>query len=217
MYCPLDEFKKLPATHVVSLGESCATAYNLRRHYNFGGAFPFDWWVSEAEGLIRFLDDPRVDRLYDPEKLGLTDNGGSVRHKEFGLLLHHEFPRAWRREGGPIRDDWRDFLAKPKHRSAALVKKFLDLNKADNRIVFVRYGKSAPGFIERLEKLFVEPTWTFVHLGYIANKSGGWKGDPQAWDRVLDDLSLSIDLTGHKPFVETDPDVEFVAPSTPSP
>ena len=51
----LDTLREQPVMHIVSLGPRCATTYNLRRHYNFATAYPFDWWISPAGGLIQIL------------------------------------------------------------------------------------------------------------------------------------------------------------------
>ena len=89
------------ATRIISLGGRCAVAHNLRRFFDFGEAFPFDWWITPFDGLIKFLANPDPDWLYDPAELDLTANKGSVRHSDLGIRLHHEFPRD-RVEAQPI-------------------------------------------------------------------------------------------------------------------
>jgi hypothetical protein len=71
----LGELAREPVTHVVSLGANCAVAFNLRRYWNFGGAFPFGWWITSAEGVVGLLDRPDPDWLYDLQELELVKNG----------------------------------------------------------------------------------------------------------------------------------------------
>lgn len=214
MYLELELFRASPATHIVSLGEACANAYNLRRYYNFGGAFPFDWWVSDAEGLVRFLESPSIEFLYDVNRLTLSQTNDSVRNHDFNFIFQHEFKHDWSLPGHPIRADWTTNIEKPAQRSEALLNKFLALNANGNRVVFIRNGKTSPKIIASLEKLFPLPEWTFVHIDYIANGENGWKGDTSLWDEALARLNITLDLTKHKPFRETDPDVEFAASLT---
>ncbi len=202
MYFPLSEFRQSPVTHIVSLGRDCATAYNLRRHFDFGGAFPFDWWVVEAAGLNRFLAEPDVDALYDGTKLELISNGASVRHREYGIQLHHEFPREWDVPRQPIRNDWREWLAKANQRTAALMRKFLALDAPQNRIVFVRQGPVARETVERLDALFPAADWAFAAIEVRSNDASDWKGDLGAWRQALDALGVTLDRTHHRPFEE---------------
>src|SRR5437868_103724 len=120
-----------------SLGGRCAVAHNLRRFFDFGEAFPFDWWITPFDGLIKFLAHPDPDWLYDPAKLDLTANKGSVRHSDLGIRLHHEFPRD-RVEGQPINPNFRDAIAMPKARTTRLIKKLLALDTEGENLVFVR-------------------------------------------------------------------------------
>jgi hypothetical protein len=89
----LPEFASMPATHVVSLGGQCETAYNLRRYFDFSTAYPFDWWVSPLSTVIRLLRDFDIDALYDTRRLEGTADFGTVIHRDYDLQLHHEFPR----------------------------------------------------------------------------------------------------------------------------
>lgn len=90
---PLSDFRREPATQIVSLGCRCATTFNLRRYYSFSSAYPFDWWITPERGVLGLLDRPDVDWLYDPRELELAADHRSVQHRALGVMLHHEFPR----------------------------------------------------------------------------------------------------------------------------
>lgn len=215
MQLQLIEFRESPATHIVSLGPRCATAYNLRRYFNFAGAFPFDWWITGGDGVAAFLEKPDIERLYDPTLLEPTRGATSIRHSEFGFLLHHEFPRQWHLPGLPVQENWRDFLEQPKQRTAALLDKLLRLNATNNRIAFIREGLPCGKLATHLDILFASPVWTLVELRTVedANDVHGWKGDPAAWDQILDGLGLTLDLTGHRLFdaAKVEPETESKA------
>lgn len=86
-----------PFTHLVSLGNDCTTAFQLR------GAFPdlflpsaFDWLVTPFDSLLRILED-------DGEQFGLSLRaaaGWNVECERYGVLHVHDFPKV---EGGPFR------------------------------------------------------------------------------------------------------------------
>jgi hypothetical protein len=140
LYTPqlsLEEIREQALTDIVSLGGRCATAHNLRRHFNFMSAMPFDWWISRS--LSGVLSDFDIDKLYNPDLLEVTFDKLSVRHKEYGLLLHHEFPRD--KATYRVVPDFRDYLAVPKLRTASLFSKFKRLNSFERRIVFYREGE----------------------------------------------------------------------------
>lgn len=203
MRVQLDEFNSMQATHVVGLGSSCCVAYNLRRYFNFGGAFPFDWWVSNGDGLARFLAAPDAEKLYEPSNLELTPNAASVRNKDFGFLFHHEFNRHWKVPGSPVQEDWQESTELPKQRTLALWEKLVRLDDEKNRICFFRNEKLSPELVDALERLFPRAEWTIVELKSSA-EAANWKGDPNVWDKELASTGVTLDLTFHKPFAEYD-------------
>lgn len=206
MKLSLEDFRITPATHIVSLGKRCSVAYNLRRFYNFRSAFPLDWWITPASGIVKFLRQPDVGYLYDPALLKLTPNAASVRHRELGIQLHHEFPRNKARPGQPIKPGWKNAIENPKSRTIALIGKFLGLNAAGNRIAFVREdAELAAALTDRLDALFPLADYTLIVLPKIPggkHDAFKWKGDPALWNKALGDLNLSLDRTHHQPFDE---------------
>lgn len=210
MRLSLKDFRTAPATHFVSLGNRCATAYNLRRFYNFHSAFPFDWWITPAAGVVTFLQHPDVENLYNPVQLELANDGKTVHHRNLKFQLHHEFPR----EGTRVRAGWQNEIELPKKRTTALLTRFLGLNSPGNRIVFVReQTQMSDRIVECLDVLFSLPDYTLAAFPKVAGShqdASGWRGDPVLWDGVFSALGLSLDRTNHQPFsagksvIETD-------------
>jgi hypothetical protein len=202
----LADYRRQPASAIVSLGRSCATAYNLRRHFDFGGAFPFDWWITPLAAVEAVLRRPDPDWLYDPALLELTEKETSVRHRETDILLHHEFPRHWLEPAQPVRPDFRETISGPKKRTAALLAKLLQLNSPTERLLFVR--ERIPGetgsLANILEEVFNRAKWALIELDQI--RGPDWQGDLDQWDEFLSGLGVSFSRpAGEKPFSEVQP------------
>jgi len=122
---------------IVSLGGSCRITYNLRRTFGIRHAFPFDWWVTPVRSMIAFLEDPSLDKLYDPARLEVSWWGerSVVRNTHYGMTLDHEFPRT---PDGTVQDDWLQRLEQPRTRTAHVLKRFLDLPATAGRVLFAR-------------------------------------------------------------------------------
>ncbi len=62
-------------------------------HTCFGdGWFPFDWWITPPNGLIKLIDAD-FNGLFDEANLQLVADGRSVANLRYGILHHHDFPR----------------------------------------------------------------------------------------------------------------------------
>ncbi len=200
----LEEFRGRPATAIVSLGRSCATAYNVRRHYNFGSAFPFDWWWAPESAMPRVLERLDADYIYDPAMLELTEGNGSVRHRELRILLHHEFPRDHAAPGGPVRGNFLDHLATPKRRTAYLIAKFRALDAPGARILTVTSEDRVGGYGVPLARLFGQAEYAIVATGEVGQINvPDWRGDPRLWDDKLAALGVSFERGAQPVFAET--------------
>jgi hypothetical protein len=203
MKIKLDEFRQKPATQIVSLGPRCATSYNLRRYFNFSSAFPFDWWISPEVGVADVLRNLDVEKIYDPDRIEITPAGQSVRHKDFGILLHHEFPRHSEIEGHTVKENFRDFIAGPKQRTQHLFAKLADLNREGERIAFVREQIASDEIEAALLERFDLAQWCLISIDKVTEESvHGWKCNPILWDALLEKLNISLDPTAHRPFKE---------------
>jgi hypothetical protein len=207
MFVSSNDFVLTPATHIVSLGSACKTAYNLRRYFDFGGAFPFDWWITKPEGLLEFLSSLDVELLYDPNLLELTPDGMGVTNRQFPIIFHHEFPRDWTSPGHPISADWRKAIEKSKTRTAALTRKLRALDAPGFRIAFFREGSMpTDGLLEVLGNTFSQAQWTFIHVPPLSEPTSEWRGDAHAWDAFLVSTALHLNRENHRPFMDnTDP------------
>jgi tetratricopeptide (TPR) repeat protein len=79
---------------LVSLGESCEVAFQLRQHSGDNTAHFFDWLVTPAAGLIRTISENFPP--FPPENLSLVkpdDRTGFVIDAVTGMQFPHQFPR----------------------------------------------------------------------------------------------------------------------------
>lgn len=202
----------------------------MRRFFNFGNAFPFDWWITPCGALNELLRDFDVDRLYTRELLEEVegDDGAiaSIRHREFGIIFQHEFPRKWDAQGNPVRPDWQEFLDRPRQRTKFLLDRLLSLNASGTRILFVRNalhpavegGQSPPitETAEQLRALFPQagiqlalincPTRvddrSVTHLDF-PDIAEDWQGDWRAWQPALSGTGWRLINATLRPFDKT--------------
>ena len=204
-------------SHIVSLGKRCATTHHLRRFFNHGEGYPFDWWITPFEGLLQVLERPDVDWLYDPALMRLTDERRSVIHEPTKILFHHEFPRDQgapraRGMGPPVREDFLDHLTTPRARTAKPLGKLLALDVSGNRILFVREEGGRERLAAALAKRFLHADWTLKVISAVhspdfkpARPTLQWQGDPIMWDRAIQNLNVRLDNPSLKPFSEAGP------------
>ena len=143
---------------IVSLGGDCPLAFNLRRTFGITDAFPFDWWVTPLPALMAWLEDPSVQRLYDPsllEPVVRDDVVEGLRNRHYGIVIQHEFPKS---EDGGVRSDWREHLEAPRTRSQHLLDRFLALPSTAKRVLFARSFVEAEqqAFAGRIPELMAE-------------------------------------------------------------
>jgi hypothetical protein len=200
---PISELCGQTVTHIVSLGPRCATTFNLRRHYNFASAYPFDWWITPPRGIVEVLEKMDADWIYDPKNLCLTDLNSSVVHSPTGILLHHEFPRDELKHNMPVIDNFVDFINLPRSRTEYLFEKFLSLNRPENRVVFVREEGVGQELEYVLSRRFSKCTWSLLRIPSIPEDEHGWMCDPAKWDALLAPLHLTLEPSQHRPFEAT--------------
>ena len=160
---------------IVSLGRACRITYNLRRHFDFGEAFPFDWWVSSPAAIGAALD-----ATSDPYRDGNLREapGGSgidvIKTVDHGIRLQHEFPRDYRTAGFPVLPGWHAHVPAARERFLYLRDKLLSLNAPGKSLLFVRHGDSysgagqgLDGLIEAVARVFdqAEVAFLFVNCG----------------------------------------------------
>ncbi|MCW2276428.1 hypothetical protein M2321_004033 [Rhodoblastus acidophilus] len=209
----LDQLRQKELTHIVSLGPRCALAYNLRRYFDFAMAFPFDWWITPVNGLIKALAcSVGVETLYAQDGLERTKEGKTVRHRDLQIRFPHEFPHAGELPGRPIVSNFYDHVDGPKRRTTHLVERFLGLNDPNSRILFAREPDDFGGDISsqdhaaisaQLARLFPDALWTLAIVrGPRETDAFGWKCDPECWDSVLRGLDVRLSRDHHVSFVD---------------
>jgi hypothetical protein len=200
-HIPLRRLAVSPVTQIVSLGPRCATAYNLRRFFDFQSAGLFDWWITPAGALETIFANLDTEYLYDPTNLELSYSRNTVIHIPSGALFHHEFPRQWNIPGQPVLESFRDHIDVPKARSRYLIRRLLAMNSPGERILFVREGQPQGEIIELLEPLIPFAEWSiaFIHSP-LETPEFGWMCDPLEWNGVLRELGLNLDRRQHKHF-----------------
>ena len=198
----------MKVNYVVSLGGACEVAYNLRRHFNFEMAFPFDWWITNLRGVIDALDpenDPYADLICS--RVGSDVVSSNVHTKDNNIDIHHEFLGDWREQVGVARD-----------RFQYLRTRLLTLNSASSTILFVRHKGDAtaaenPATIDSLidcvSNCFTQSSNKFLLLNTPKPKKmpeniimrsvdhidgqwreNQWTGNSTAWDAALDGFDL---------------------------
>jgi hypothetical protein len=77
---------------IVSAGDWCGPAHNIRRVFGRERAYPFDWWVTPYRSFVKLLDEDFANLLI-PGNLVLTEGNGSIKCNYYGILHHHDFTR----------------------------------------------------------------------------------------------------------------------------
>lgn len=186
-------------THIISLGNRCATAYNLRRHFGFGDGHLFDWWITPYPGLLILLDNLSADWLYEPVHLELRPDRSAVRHRLTGIELTHDFPRVGA-ANGPVTSDFLRHLDRPRSRAAYLIDKLRSLNDPAERILFIREAEITSALADKIAAILPKAKFDLVAIPPIPERGAGWTCDPAEWDAALSALGARL-VGEHKPFV----------------
>lgn len=216
---------------IVGLGNHCRVAYNLRRTFGIARAFPFDWWITPVQSLVAFLEDPSLDKLYDPGRLAPVMREGkifAVDNIHYGIQLQHEFPR-WK--NGSVVAGWSEHIDQARERTEFLWNRLL-ATPPERRILFVRWfaagerkrlkGDARPTVsaiqagLARLfpatsfELLLVDPPEWIEAPGVSSLQVGdpgrGWRGTPELWTQAL--LGHGITWTGAPSTAAPDPQAD---------
>ena len=196
----LDDFNREPATHIISLGQACGTTFNLRRWYHFGETYPFDWWITPYKALIPALEAFSADYIFDPAKLSLRADRSAVEH-ESGIELTHEFPRVGKRNG-PVTEDYQLHIPSARDRSAHKFAKLAELDRAGERLLFVRGGVVDDRLAEVLGRRFAQADWCLYVLSRQpeADLPDDWKGDEAIWDEIIEEMGVRLENPNLKPY-----------------
>ena len=77
--------------NIISLGYFCSIATELERYGLRDRSFPFDWLISDFEGVISAIEN-RFEDLWDYEYWAQSaDERGYYKHTKFGFEFYHDF------------------------------------------------------------------------------------------------------------------------------
>jgi hypothetical protein len=137
--------------HIISLGQSCQTIYQINRHYKINYTNFFDYKRTTIEVLTDLLNNDFKDIIL-PENLSVTQDREHVRDNKYNFFIKHDF----RNEQGVIPDNYLDLYPGVKSKFDHLIGKFrkiLDSHEtclfiyARNRFIYNKYS----GIREALE------------------------------------------------------------------
>ncbi|MGH9828642.1 MAG: hypothetical protein ACREDR_35930, partial [Blastocatellia bacterium] len=74
------------------LESNCERAWNIRNHCGIATAYPFDWWITPHDSVVKLLTS-NFSQLLTPEALKLSHNRETVRCENYNILHHHDFER----------------------------------------------------------------------------------------------------------------------------
>ncbi len=189
-----------------SIGEYCASAFQLRRWSGRNDAFFFDWLVTpgSAFDFIRqssdqFLMPGNWDIVGEPGNEGIR-----VRDKFSGLLFQHEFPTI---DGKIDAARVEEHLATAREKFTYLKNKTIAAIAGSPNCVLVRAENALVTLDDALERanqirqafMPINPNiktvlastnfeGEFRHPEFIMIKlqpHAGWEGDNASWDRLL--------------------------------
>ncbi len=130
-------------SHVVPLGASCRVTWQLRTYFRDGRAYPFDWWASTLDGLAAYVARMNPGRVYGEgalEELVVDGRLTTIRSREFGFQLYHEFPRHRDASGAAVVSaGWEAHVQAARRRHEDRLERLRGLDRKGNRILFVRH------------------------------------------------------------------------------
>lgn len=195
---------------VVSLGQACQPAHQLRRILGVSSAHVFDWIMTPSEGLIALIESD-LDAFFSRDRLGIGESG-AITDLPTDTRFVHEFP-----EGSDLDTQHAEHAG----RYAMLAKRWRGLLRSRQRVLFVRQENwaadpraaalrlhatlraKAPHLRFRLLYLTGNPA-DEVPWGYpdVINRylpqlePYDWRGDNAAWERLLTDALATPPQSG---------------------
>jgi hypothetical protein len=148
--------KKEQFDHIISLGESCQVAHQIRRYFHIQGAHFFDWIYVTLPSLIKLIENEFEDVCLR-ENLGPSNSKRLVRDSKYNICYFHEF----KPENGQLLPNYLDHYAEAKEKYDYLIKKFLLVLNSSERCLFIQRraqwidlgNYSDPGLAAEFEKI----------------------------------------------------------------
>lgn len=197
---------------VVSLGQACQPAYQIRRILGISSAHVFDWIMTPTEGLIALIGSD-LEAFFSRDRLGVGASG-AITDLPTDTRFVHEFP-----EGSDLDAQHAEHAG----RYVMLAERWRDLLRSRQRVLFVRQENWAPDPRASAVRLHATlrakaPHLRFRLLYLTANPADetpwgypdvinrylpqlepyDWRGDNAAWERLLHE-ALSAPAPGASP------------------
>ncbi len=128
--------------NIISLGSNCAPAQAIRRHFGVGKAYPFDWWISSLDELIKVIEC-EFSRMFEPAEIEIYHaSDWGVRSARYGISYHHDFTRQ---SDGSY--DYNSVISELRSVQEKYIRRFnrLDEDVSAGRTLFIRYGVDLRG------------------------------------------------------------------------
>lgn len=188
----------MPAVRkLISLGEACEVAYQLRQHSGDDTAHFFDWLVTPADGLLHIIRNgfPK----FAPENLSLQrgdSRTGFVLDAVSRVMFPHQFPRHGRLIAPDFLSHYPSFAAKFDY----LANRFRNTAR-DHPVCFVRRNLTQPQALDLEDAMYAllpqaDMRFLYVnadrtafttplgHSVYLPRATRGF-GDSIAWSKLL--------------------------------
>ena len=82
-----------PYDRIISLGGNVvAPAWNIQNCFGAQEAYPFDWWITPGNSLLRLLEED-MGYAFVVDNLEVIRDRATVRCRHDEVLHHHDFPR----------------------------------------------------------------------------------------------------------------------------
>jgi hypothetical protein len=188
---------------VVSLGSNCEVTDSIRDYYGTGRAYPFDWWITPLDSVVRLLES-RFEGLLDPREVSRSADAGTVVCRRFNIMHHHDFARS---PDGKVLPTLREQLPQVQEKFRHLTQRFLR-ECASGRTLFVRNRVvtdshlRAPGdesSDEALAKLWraLRATFPEADMTLLATNLGR-TGTLEGGRIILDEITDHFDGSNHR-------------------
>ena len=121
--------------YVIPLGGNCETSWNIRNYFGYSHAYPFDWWITPFDSLLKILQDD-FQNLLNPANIEIIRNNETVICNYYKILHHHDFKR----------DDQEKVIEDIEHQVLTLRQKYdylISRFRADassKKVLFIRNG-----------------------------------------------------------------------------
>jgi hypothetical protein len=190
---------------IVSLGEQCKTAYQIRRITGDNNSGVFDWLVTPFDSLITLIETDFAG-FFDLANLQPRSTGRGVTDTSTEVEFHHHFPHD--DAGQTIEAEIGPQYPKQRQKFDYLQSKWRELAYADS-LLFVRSGvyplQGPQRLYQSLQKRFPRAHVRLLmvsqhdpqedgHEGNIilctvkndvGHAPNGWRGRDEGWDSVL--------------------------------